>query len=119
MTCARAQGFLAQKKAAVESRQDARRERLDRQAALELARRADTIIAARGKKVVRFDMRNAPPDEATLLGVLLGPGGHLRAPAILVGRTLIVGFHEGAYAELLGAAGAQRRPSAEDAERPS
>lgn len=104
MTCARAQGFLAQRKVAVESRQEARRERMDRRAALELARRADTIIAARGKKFVRIDMRNAPPDEATLLGVLLGPSGYLRAPAILAGRTLIVGFHEEAYAELLRSA---------------
>lgn len=74
---------------------------MGRQAAVELARRADTIIAARGRKVVRFDMRSAPPDEVTLLAALLGPGGNLRAPAILAGRTLIVGFHDDAYTELL------------------
>ena len=41
------------------------------------------------------------PDRATLLGLLLGPTGNLRAPTLRKGRTLIVGFEEETYEKLL------------------
>jgi arsenate reductase-like glutaredoxin family protein len=69
---------------------------------LELARQADRIVAARGKKVVVYDLRRDPPDEETLLGVLLGPSGNLRAPTIRKGKTLLVGYNENAYQDELG-----------------
>lgn len=65
--------------------------------ALELASRADEIIAAKGAKVVRVDLRTDRPGRAELLGLLLGPTGNLRAPTLLRGRTLLVGFNEEAY----------------------
>ena len=40
-------------------------------------------------------------DRATLLGLLLGPTGNLRAPTLRKGRTLIVGFEEETYEKLL------------------
>lgn len=70
---------------------------------LALARTADRVVAARGKKVVRFDLKKDTPDDAALLGVLLGPTGNLRAPAAVVGKTLVVGFDADTYRELLGA----------------
>ena len=72
-----------------------------RQTALALARRADRVVAARGKKVVELDMKKDAPDDETLLAVLLGPTGNLRAPAALVGRTLVVGFNPDVYREVL------------------
>jgi hypothetical protein len=36
-----------------------------------------------------------------LLAVMLGPNGRLRAPALRVGNTLLVGFHDESYAALL------------------
>jgi hypothetical protein len=59
-------------------------------------------VVARGKKVVTFDMRRAPPDDATLLSHLLGPTGNLRAPTVRRGKTLLVGFNEEAYRQELG-----------------
>ena len=56
----------------------------------------------RGKKVVRVDMRRDKPDEATLRSLIIGPSGNLRAPALRVGRTLLVGFDEPTYRRLLG-----------------
>ena len=56
--------------------------KLGRTDALELAAAASTVIVAKGKKVVRFNMRKEPPDEGTLLGHMLGPTGNLRAPTI-------------------------------------
>jgi arsenate reductase-like glutaredoxin family protein len=67
-----------------------------------LARKADKVIVARGKKMVCFDMKKDPPDEATLLAYLLGPTGNLRAPTLRKGKTLLVGFSEDAYRQVLG-----------------
>ncbi|MBI4915837.1 MAG: hypothetical protein HY825_08315 [Acidobacteria bacterium] len=46
-------------------------------------------------------MKKDRPDREALLKVLLGPSGNLRAPSLLTGRTLIVGFDEASYARLL------------------
>ena len=69
--------------------------------ALALAKDADTIFAAKGKRVVHIDLRKDKPDRDALLGVLLGPTGNLRAPTVRIGRTLLVGFDEGMYKSLL------------------
>ena len=58
--------------------------------------------AGRGKKVVAFDMKKAPPDDQTLLAHLLGPTGNLKAPTLRLGDTLLVGFSEEAYRQVLG-----------------
>ena len=55
---------------------------------------ADVLIAARGKKVERLDLKTERPDKATVERLMLGPTGNLRAPTLRVGRTLIVGFDE-------------------------
>lgn len=81
---------------------DASKERKGRDEALRLARAADKVIVARGKKVVTFDMMHDPPDDDTLAGYLLGPTGNLKAPTLRLGTTLLVGFGEAAYQEVLG-----------------
>jgi arsenate reductase-like glutaredoxin family protein len=80
---------------------DAKKTRFDKDEVLRLAAGVDRIVAARGKKVETFDLKKAPPDEATLLAHLLGPTGNLRAPTARVGRTLLVGFNEEAYRQVL------------------
>jgi hypothetical protein len=62
----------------------------------------DEIYAAKGSKVVHLDLRKEAPGRAALLGVLLGPTGKLRAPALKRGRTLVIGFDEKTYARLFG-----------------
>jgi hypothetical protein len=62
----------------------------------------DRVIVARGKKVVTFDMKKEPPDDDTLAAHLLGPTGNLRAPTLRRGRTLLVGFGDEAYRQVLG-----------------
>jgi hypothetical protein len=47
-------------------------------------------------------MKTDPPDAETLLAHLLCPSGNLRAPTLRVGETLLVGFKEEAYREVLG-----------------
>jgi len=60
------------------------------------------VVVARGKKVVSFDMKSNPPDDETLAAHLLGPTGNLKAPTLRRGETLLVGFNEEAYRQVLG-----------------
>jgi hypothetical protein len=60
------------------------------------------VVVARGKKIVSFDMRGQPPDDATLSAHILGPTGNLRAPTIRRGGALLIGFSDDAYREMLG-----------------
>ena len=80
---------------------DATKVRKGRDAALELARSVNTVIVARGKKVITFDMA-APPEDDTLAAAMLGPTGNLKAPTLRIGGTLLVGFGEAAYTQVLG-----------------
>jgi len=52
----------------------------------------------KGKKVLEFDPRKDDADE--IAKVALGPTGNLRAPAIRMGKTWLIGFNEEAYAEI-------------------
>jgi arsenate reductase-like glutaredoxin family protein len=81
---------------------DARKERLGPESALQLTQEVSEIIAAKGKKVVRFHLSKDKPSRDDLLAVLLGPSGNLRAPTVRKGKKLLVGFAAGAYEEVLG-----------------
>ncbi len=80
----------------------ANKEKKGRDEALELAQTVSKIIVAKGKKVVRFDMKKDPPDDETLAAHLLGPTGNLRAPTLRKGKTLLVGFNGEVFEEVLG-----------------
>lgn len=102
MSCRKAQGFLETNALEVEARTDASKERRGRDEALALARSAARVVVGKGKKVVVFDMKQAPPDDDTLAAHLLGPTGNLKAPTLRRGSTLLVGFSEDAYRQVLG-----------------
>ena len=61
----------------------------------------DELYVAKGKRIVHVDLRREKPPRAELLGLLLGPTGNLRAPTLRKKRTLIVGFDEATYKDLL------------------
>src|SRR6516164_825919 len=102
MSCKKAQGFLEKNALAVTDRRDAGKERKGRAEAVALAKTVAKVIVARGKKAVTFDMKADPPDDDTLAAHLLGPSGNLRAPTVRKGRTLLVGFSDEAYRQVLG-----------------
>lgn len=81
---------------------DANKTRIGPADALKLLTGVDRVVAMRGKKVVAFDLTDGGPGDDTLLAHLIGPTGNLRAPTARVGATLIVGFNEDTYRELLG-----------------
>lgn len=76
--------------------------KLGRADALRLAKAASIVVVAKGKKVVTFDMKRDRPSDKALVDHMLGPTGNLRAPVILKGRTLLVGFNEDVLTQKLG-----------------
>ena len=77
--------------------------RIGPDAVLEMLKSVKRVVATRGKQVVTFDLTKDRPTDETLLEYLLGRTGNLRAPAAIVGKTLVVGFNPEAYKEVLGA----------------
>ena len=100
MTCAKTQGFLAKHKVTVGEQADAKKATIKGAAAFDVLHGVDELYVAKGKKVEHVDLKRAKPDRATLLGLLLGPTGNLRAPTLRKGRTLMVGFDEETYKQL-------------------
>ena len=68
---------------------------------LKLLAKAHSLFAAKGKKVVQVNLKKDRPDDETLTKLVLGPTGNLRAPTLRAGKTLLVGFHEETYQEVL------------------
>lgn len=80
---------------------DARKDPLAKRETVSILRGTNKVVAMKGKKVVTYDLKREPPVEKELLGNIMGPTGNLRAPALRLGKTLVVGFNEEAWSELL------------------
>jgi arsenate reductase-like glutaredoxin family protein len=81
---------------------DARKVRLKQQDALAMLADVDEIYSTQGRRVTHVDLRKDKPNTETLLSLLLGPTGNLRAPTLRVGRTLLVGFDQTTYNKMFG-----------------
>lgn len=80
---------------------DAKKNKIDRDEALKLASKADEIYSMKGKKIVHLDLKKAKADDDEIAALMMGPTGNLRAPTWRKGKTLVVGFNEETYIELL------------------
>ena len=69
---------------------------------MSVLKKANRLHAARGKKVVEVDLKKDPPAEEEILKLVLGPTGNLRAPTLLVGKTMVVGFNQEMYDGVFG-----------------
>jgi hypothetical protein len=79
---------------------DARKAPLDREAALALVRGAKTLLVARGKKLVRHEIKAASPSDDEIAALIVGRSGNLRAPTVRFGEDLFcVGFSEEALTQ--------------------
>ena len=72
--------------------------KLGRKDAVALIKAANKVIVAKGKKVQSLPGGKASKE---IVDALLGPTGNLRAPTVRVGKTLLVGFDENSYADVL------------------
>jgi arsenate reductase-like glutaredoxin family protein len=79
---------------------DAKKQTMDRSAAIALAREMNEVYATKGKNVIHLDMRTNPSDDE-VAALVVGPSGNLRAPTLRRGKTLLVGFDAATYATLL------------------
>ena len=52
--------------------------------------------------MVHLNLKKDKPTEEEILKLVLGPTGNLRAPTLVVGKKLLVGFEEGMYGEVFG-----------------
>ena len=64
------------------------------------------LCVARGKKVVRVDLssEDRPPD-SQLVRMMVSRWGKLRAPAMRIGTTFVVGYNRDILASVFGTAG--------------
>ena len=93
----KAQEFLERADVAVGELVNAAKVRMPRDEAVAFARgHANVVDGLRGT----IDIKADHPTDDQLATVLLGPTGNLKAPSILVGKTLYVGFNEAVYKRL-------------------
>lgn len=74
--------------------------KLGRNEAAELLEDASKLIVAKGKKVTKWTIGARSDEDA--IEAMLGPTGNLRAPTIKVGKTIVVGFDEAVFEDVLG-----------------
>lgn len=98
-TCEKAEAWLGKSGVAIGPRVDARKETINAQNGLKLARTVDEIRVAKGNAVTKIDMRKGAPGDADLSKLIIGPTGNLRAPSLKHGKTLVVGFNDQLYGE--------------------
>jgi arsenate reductase-like glutaredoxin family protein len=101
-TCKKAEGFLEEHGCKVKETADASKDRKGPTEALAVLDGMSKLIVARGKKTVEIDLKKGRPEDAELLALLMGPTGNLRAPTMKVGKTVLVGYNEEAYAQVFG-----------------
>lgn len=101
--CARAHAWFEEHGVAIAGEAvDARKVRLPAADAVALAKsKAGVVVAGRGANITVVDLKKNPPTDDELAKLLLGPSGNLKAPTVLVGKTLIVGCNEAAYEKYL------------------
>ena len=63
-----------------------------------LLKSASRLLVAKGKKLSEFSGGEAAPEA---VAAMLGPTGNLRAPTIVYGGTLLVGFNQDLFEEQL------------------
>ena len=88
------------KKIVIKETVDARKEPLADNDAWEHLQNGEEIVVGRGKKYLSFKPSKTNKNE--ILQNCLGRTGNLRAPALKIGDTFIVGYTEDMYAEYLG-----------------
>ena len=74
---------------------DARKERIEVDAAWTMLQAARSITTAKGKKVQTWNPKT--DDKAMILKHAMGPSGNLRAPTLRIKDKIIIGFNPELY----------------------
>lgn len=81
---------------------DARKEKIAKRETVQILRGTQRVIAVKGKSVKDWNLKKDPPVEKDLFGAIMGPTGNLRAPAMRIGKVLVVGFADDTWKDALG-----------------
>jgi len=79
---------------------EARKQKIDADAAWSLLVKAESITVSRGKKIFTLDPKTT--DKADILALIMGPSGSLKAPTLRTGNRFMVGWNPDMYAQWLG-----------------
>ena len=101
-SCSKTATFLEDRGIEIKTQLDARTTPLADAEALTLVNAANELYVTRGTKVLHFDLKKERPDDDSILALLIGRSGKLRAPAITVGKKLVVGFDQSTYETIFG-----------------
>lgn len=101
MTCTRTQEVLGQDYSQAKEIISANKTKLPIDKAMDLIKGIDQIYSCKQSKVVHLDLKKEQASKEEIAAIILGPTGNLRAPAIKVGKTLIVGFNKETLNELI------------------
>lgn len=102
-TCKKAQAFLAGLGWELGDHVvDATKERMGELEALALIKKHQRLLSVKGKTLNDIDLKKSGLSDEVLLQLLMGPTGNLRAPTFRHGKTLVVGYDESAYKDVLG-----------------
>jgi arsenate reductase-like glutaredoxin family protein len=63
---------------------------------------AKRLVVMKGAKVAVFDLTTSRPSDPELLELMLGSTGNLRAPVVVRGGTVLVGFNAAIYGDEMG-----------------
>ncbi|TNF51447.1 MAG: hypothetical protein EP304_00550 [Deltaproteobacteria bacterium] len=74
---------------------DARKDRIDEEAAWTLLKTANSVTVAKGKKVKTFT--TSTEEKEALLQQAMGPSGNLRAPTYRIRDQFVIGFNADLY----------------------
>lgn len=100
-TCLRMQAYLDEHGIAPQQIESANKVRYDFDQAKALLAGINRIVSTRGKSATALNLKGDAVDDAALEKAIIGPSGKFRSPAIKVGKTLLIGFHETAFDEYL------------------
>jgi arsenate reductase-like glutaredoxin family protein len=101
-TCKKASAYLETIEVEPKEIVDAVKTRYGNAEALALLTGLDKLVSVKGKKIETIHLKKERPEDETLLSLMIGPTGNLRAPTAIVGKTILVGFNDEAYAEVVG-----------------
>jgi len=80
--------------------QNSGKNKMSRNDILELVSQVKEIYSVKGKKVNYLNLSKEVANQDTILSLLLGPTGNLRAPTLRIGSTLVVGFQQDIYNQI-------------------
>ena len=101
-SCIKAQEFLANANIQPKEVEKPSKPPYGKEKAQDLISESSKLLAIKGKKVLSKNLKNETVSDEEIARYMLGPTGNLRAPTMVVGKTLLVGFNQEVFEEVFG-----------------